>query len=63
MIRTLDEVQGTNYWIRYFTEERKRLRSTDGITFVVYNQWGIFNINTIVDFANKQGYNVEIIRD
>lgn len=44
--------------IRYFTDKTEYLKSTDGITFVVCNQWGRFNIEPIVQFANSQGYNV-----
>lgn len=43
---------------RYFMRENERLKSIDGITFVVCTQWSIFNITPIIEFANLQGYHV-----
>lgn len=43
---------------RYFMREDERLKSIDGITFVVCTQWSIFNITPIIEFANLQGYHV-----
>ena len=42
----------------YFVGEKEYLISSDGIKFVVCNQWSISNISPIVQFANLQGYNV-----
>ena len=39
-------------------KEDECLNSQDGIKFVVCNQWGIFNIRPVVQFAIAQGYNV-----
>ena len=47
-----------NQYRNYFVGESEYLRSEDGIKFVVCNQWGIFNIGSILQFANSQGYNV-----
>lgn len=41
----------------------KVLYSKDNVAFVVNNQWKKDNIQPIINFANAQGYNVEIIRD
>ncbi len=43
---------------RFFVSANELLKSTDGVIFAVNNQWGIAWIDNIVDFANKQGYNV-----
>ena len=34
------------------------LTSTDGVTFVVNNQWTYWNIIPVVKFAQEQGYDV-----
>lgn len=44
--------------IRYFTDKDSRMTSSDGITFVVCNQWGDFNIGPVIKFAEEQGFNV-----
>lgn len=43
---------------RYFSHEPDRLTSTDGVTFVVNNQWTYWNIIPVVKFAQEQGYDV-----
>ena len=48
----------TNQYRNYFIGEGECLKSEDGIKFVVCNQWGLFNIGPIIQFANSQGYNV-----
>lgn len=57
VIRKYDSLS-PNQMIRYFTKEEECLRSTDGIKFVVCNQWGKPKMNSIIRFANSQGYNV-----
>lgn len=47
-----------NQFRNYFVDEKDHLISSDGIKFVVCNQWGIFNIRPVVQFAIAQGYNV-----
>lgn len=42
----------------YFTSEETCLVSTDGVKFVVCNQWSIDKMQPIIQFANSQGYNV-----
>lgn len=48
---------------RYFTNVKERLTSSDGVEFVVCNQWGDFNIGPVVRFAKSQGYDVVEYRD
>ena len=43
---------------RYFSHEPDWLTSTDGVTFVVNNQWTYWNIGPVVKFAQEQGYDV-----
>ena len=43
---------------RYFSHEPDWLTSTDGVTFVVNNQWTYWNIIPVVKFAQEQGYDV-----
>ena len=43
---------------RYFSHEPDWLTSTDGVTFVVNNQWTYWNIGPVVRFAQEQGYDV-----
>lgn len=62
VIRPYDSLQPKQY-IRYFVGERDCLKSKDGIKFVVCNQWGLFNIEPIIQFANSQGYNVVEYKD
>ena len=57
VIRPLDALSGKRL-IRYFTEEHNRFLSSDGVIFVVCNQWGDFNIEPVVKFAESQGYDV-----
>lgn len=42
----------------YFTDDRDFLKSQDGVTFVVCNQWTFQSVQPIVQFANSLGYNV-----
>ena len=42
---------------RYFIDEP--LKSIDNIAFVVDRDWAITNIQPVIDFANREGYNVE----
>ena len=57
VIKPYDSLE-MNQYRNYFVGESEYLRSEDGIKFVVCNQWGIFNIGSILQFANSQGYNV-----
>lgn len=57
VIKPYDSLQ-TNQYRNYFVGESEYLRSEDGIKFVVCNQWGLFNIGPIIQFANSQGYDV-----
>ena len=44
---------------RYFLNEEQLLQTGDGQTIAVCNQWGIHNINPILEIAKRQGYQVE----
>lgn len=57
VIKPYDSLQ-MNQYRNYFVGESEYLTSKDGIKFVVCNQWGLFNIGPIIQFANSQGYNV-----
>lgn len=48
----------SNQFRNYFMNERDRLRSKDGVEFVVCNQWDIKLIQPIIQFANSVGYDV-----
>lgn len=57
VIRPMESLSGKRM-IRYFTEDKYRMTSSDGITFVVCNQWGDFNIGPVIRFAEEQGLDV-----
>ena len=44
---------------RYFLNEEQLLQTGDSQTIAVCNQWGIGNINLILEIAKRQGYQVE----
>jgi len=44
---------------RYFLNEEQLLQTGDNQTIAVCNQWGIGNINLILEIAKRQGYQVE----
>lgn len=46
---------------RHFVDDSDILTSADLIKFVVSSEWGIGNINSIVDFAKKENYSFEIV--
>lgn len=46
---------------RYFLNDDQILRTGDGYTIAVCNQWGIGNISLILDIAKKLGYEVEAL--
>ena len=39
------------------------LRSSDGIKFVVSNQWSIVNVMNLIQFSQNQGWTLKIKRD
>lgn len=45
---------------RYFMNEEDILVSADNISFVVSTQWGIDNINKILEVAKKENYDIQI---
>lgn len=62
MYKRYDEVIQTNDKNRYFSEVDEVLDLTDG-KFVISNQWGAGNIQTILDRADELGYEIEIVSD
>jgi len=44
---------------RHFNEKNETLMSADGIQFLVSTQWGISNINNILELANKEKYDIQ----
>jgi hypothetical protein len=56
LLETAKEKGGNN---RYFLEENQLLTTGDGKKIAVCNQWGIGNINSILDIARGQGYQIE----
>lgn len=44
---------------RHFISNDDILRSADNIEFVICSQWGIDNINNILEIARNEGYNFE----
>lgn len=48
-----------NQFRNYFFKENECLTSIDGVKFVVCNQWKIQNVQSVIQFANAQGYHVE----
>lgn len=46
---------------RYFLNEEQLLKTVNNETIAVCNQWGIGNINPILEIAKTQGYKVEEI--
>jgi hypothetical protein len=58
--KRLKEITGS---YRHQVKRQFILRSSDGITFVVSNQWSIVNVLNLIRFAQEQGWNVKIKRD
>lgn len=64
-IYSLEEIEnkkriGTN--IRCFDNPEELMRSSDNVVFALTNQWGdgySYNSETIIEFAKKEGYNIE----
>jgi len=46
--------------IRHFIDEKDILVSADEIQFVVSTEWGIDNINNIIELAQKENYIIEV---
>jgi len=44
-------------YARYYTS--KTYTSSDGVAYKIYKQWIVSNIDNIIDFAKKQGWDVE----
>lgn len=63
VLRTLDEIKLSNHdkkdlRSRYIMDEDKQLTSSDGVKFVVCNQWGTYNFANILSLLSKWGWNV-----
>ncbi len=48
-------------YARYYSPEE--FTSSDGITFKIYKQWTINNIDNIVNFAKEQGIDIRVIEE
>lgn len=48
---------------RHFVKEDEVLLSVDQIEFAVSTEWGIGNINNIVDFAINEGFKIEVLNN
>ena len=44
---------------RHYLKDNEILISSDNIKFVVSTEWGVGNINRVLDFANNEGFQVE----
>lgn len=42
-----------------FSSEEQFLTSVDSVQFVISNQWGIGNINNVINIAKEKGYEIE----
>ena len=59
VIQTLDYIRAKNYnGRRYYTENDKVLRSSDGIMFAVSTQWSKNNLPRIIKLAKELGFSV-----
>lgn len=63
VLRTLDEIKISTHdkkdlESRYVMDEDKQLTSSDGIKFVVCNQWGTYNFTNILPLLEKWGWTV-----
>lgn len=45
-----------------FFKAERHYKSSDGVEFYISNYWDITNIQSIIDFAEKQGWKVETIK-
>ena len=45
-----------------FFKAERHYKSSDGVEFYISNNWNITNIQSIIDFAEKQGWKVETIK-
>jgi len=46
---------------RYYTPEH--FSSSDGVSFRVFKQWTVSNIDNIIDFARNQGMNIDVTEE
>ena len=58
--KRLKEITGS---YRHQVKRQFILRSSDGIKFVVSNQWSIVNIMNLIYFVQKQGWEIKIKKD
>ncbi len=61
VIALLENAQEKGGAKRYFLNEEQLLQTIDSQTIAVCNQWGIGNINPILEIAKREGYQVEEI--
>ena len=58
--KRLKEITGS---YRHQVKRQFILRSSDGIKFVVSNQWSIVNVMNLIHFVQKQGWDIKIKKD
>lgn len=58
--KKLKEITGS---YRHQVKRQFILRSSDGIKFVVSNQWSIVNVMNIIQFVKKQGWDIKLKRE
>ncbi|MBQ7539567.1 MAG: hypothetical protein IJT13_00395 [Bacteroidaceae bacterium] len=63
VVRRLEDIYNSDHDLkdlltRYVMDEDKLLKTKDGVSFAVCNQWGSFNFPHILDLLDKWGWNV-----
>ncbi len=59
VVALLDSAKARGGARRYFLNEEQLLKTEEGKTIAVCNQWGIGNISPILEIAKSQGYQIE----
>ena len=58
--KKLKEITG---YPRHQIKRQFILKSSDGVRFVVSNQWSIVNVMNLISFIQKQGWNLKIKKE
>jgi hypothetical protein len=59
VVALLEKAESKGGAKRYFLNEGQLLKTGEGETIAVCNQWGIGNISPILEIAKSQGYQIE----
>jgi hypothetical protein len=59
VVALLEKAESKGGAKRYFLNEEQLLKTGEGETIAVCNQWGIDNISPILEIAKSQGYQIE----